>query len=149
MASLRSRGEWQRIFREGASCPQGGLVVHVLLRAERGAPGMASRPQAGPGGPRPEEARGANLRSREPKGPRLGMVVSRRVGKAVERNRLRRRLRAAWQSLAPDLRPEVDCVVVARPQAAREKFQQLSADLSNGLRSLGGFASLSGLPGQL
>jgi ribonuclease P protein component len=48
-------------------------------------------------------------------GPRLGLAVSRQIGGAVERNRLKRRLRDAFGQLADDLPAENDYVLVARP----------------------------------
>jgi len=46
-------------------------------------------------------------------GPRLGIVVSRRYGPAVERNRAKRKIREAFRRSAGEL-PKVDIVV--RPQ---------------------------------
>ena len=46
--------------------------------------------------------------------PRLGLAVPKSVGTAVERNRLKRQLRQAWRSLAEDLTPGRDYVLVAR-----------------------------------
>jgi ribonuclease P protein component len=50
--------------------------------------------------------------------PRLGLSVSRKVGGAVERNRVKRVLREAFARIEPTLREGQDVVVVARPSAA-------------------------------
>lgn len=50
--------------------------------------------------------------------PRLGLAVSRRVGGAVERNRIKRRLREAFQAIADEVPQGRDYVLVVRPGLA-------------------------------
>lgn len=50
--------------------------------------------------------------------PRLGLAVSRHLGGAVERNRLKRRLRAVWDEFCDGLPPGHDFVLIARPGLA-------------------------------
>ena len=50
--------------------------------------------------------------------PRVGLAVSRKVGGAVVRNRMKRRLRAIFDELLPTLPPGRDYVVIVRPGLA-------------------------------
>ena len=50
---------------------------------------------------------------------RCGFVTSKRLGNAVARNRVRRRLREIVRPLLPRIAPGRDLVFVARPAAAR------------------------------
>jgi len=61
--------------------------------------------------------------------PRIGFSVSRRVGGAVVRNRIKRRLRAGMRPLCTVLEPGWDMVVIARQLASQATGPQLSADL--------------------
>jgi ribonuclease P protein component len=57
------------------------------------------------------------------------------VGTVVERNRLKRQIRAAWRELLPSVTP-VDCVVVVRKEAVGIAFDELAGRLERCLRSL-------------
>ena len=59
---------------------------------------------------------------------RFGFAAGKRVGKAVVRNRVKRRLREAVRSLAPA--GGWDVVVIARPAAASMDFASLRAALA-------------------
>jgi ribonuclease P protein component len=72
----------------------------------------------------------------------VGIVVSGKVGKAVVRNRVRRRLRDALGILLADgVRaeachagvPSFDLVVIARPSAAEVGYWELKASLARAL----------------
>ncbi len=70
--------------------------------------------------------------------PRYGLTVSRRVGNAVVRNRVRRRLRAAAEDvLARWASPGNDYVLIGRLETPGREFAALKEDLETGLRRLG------------
>lgn len=68
---------------------------------------------------------------------RCGFVTSRRLGKAVVRNRVRRRLREIVRRQMPNVEPGWDLVVSARPVAATATFLQLSDAVADVLRRAG------------
>ena len=73
-----------------------------------------------------------------PARPRVGFTVSRKVGNATERNRVRRRLREMVRlSGAAALAPGHDYVLIARRPATAAPFERLMADLQGALRRAG------------
>jgi ribonuclease P protein component len=75
---------------------------------------------------------------REPEGPaRIGFTVSRKVGTAVERNRVRRRLREVVRLTPPDrIRPGHDYVLIGRRAALELPFGQLVENFETALRRI-------------
>ena len=72
----------------------------------------------------------------EADGVRLGLAVPRRVGDAVARNHVKRKLREAFAVAGAELEPAHDVVIVARPGVA-EALERESQDwLVEELRSL-------------
>jgi ribonuclease P protein component len=78
--------------------------------------------------------------------PRLGLSVSRKVGGAVERNRVKRVLREQFAPLAGGLPAGVDVVVIARPGAAQYLEERGSAALGARLGELLARASGAAAP---
>ena len=108
---LSRSAEFERVYREGSSHANRHLVLHSFPRND------------------------------DPDGPRLGISVGRKVGGAVERNRMKRLLREAFWSAAGDLPAGHDFVLVARPDAA-ELAERGEAAVEEALRELLGQAGL-------
>ncbi len=67
----------------------------------------------------------------------LGFTITKRVGHATERNRIRRRLRSAVAAVAADAPPVgADVVVIARRPALDAPFDTLVEDLRRALQSV-------------
>lgn len=91
---LRSRRDFQRVYRAGRSWAVPLLALHLL-------------PQ--------------------PSGRRVGFSVSKKVGNAVTRNTVRRRLSEVVRAELPDWKGGVDGILVARAAAAQAPYEQLAA----------------------
>ncbi|HEX6153806.1 MAG TPA: ribonuclease P protein component [Solirubrobacterales bacterium] len=83
---LSRSGEFDRVYRDGSSHATRYLVLYTFPR-----------------------------RDEEREDVRLGVSVNRKVGGAVERNRVKRTLREAFWALTEKLPPRHDFVIVARP----------------------------------
>jgi ribonuclease P protein component len=89
---LSRSAEFERVYRQGRSKSNRFLVLYAFPRGEQ---------QSDDGG----------------EGPRLGLSVSRRVGGAVDRTKVKRLMREAFWAEAERLPEGSDYVVVARPDA--------------------------------
>lgn len=68
---------------------------------------------------------------------RVGFSVSKRVGKAVVRNKVKRRLRESIRHELPRTRRGQDILVVARPAAAFASYHELSQAVQDLLKCRG------------
>lgn len=61
--------------------------------------------------------------------PGLGFTVTKKMGNAPARNRIKRRLRAAAEACAESFLPQHDYVLIGRRDALGQSFERLVADL--------------------
>ena len=109
---LRDSEAFTRTVRSGRRAGGAALVVHLLADGTRTAP------------------------------PRVGLVVSKAVGNAVVRNRVKRRLRHAVREFLADLPAGTELVLRALPPAAGLSSAELRAELTRCLqRARGGTAA--------
>lgn len=64
--------------------------------------------------------------------PRLGLVVTKRLGKAVRRNRIKRLLREFFRRHKRQLPPE-DLIIMAKKGATALDYEQVQTELSQAL----------------
>ncbi len=102
---LRTGDDFRAVTRRGVRSARSHVVVHLALLPEG------------------------------PEAPRVGFVVSKKIGNAVVRNRVTRRMREIIRPLLAQLPPTAAVVVRALPGIDAQAFDQLEADLTGALDS--------------
>ena len=102
---MRRSADFERAVRTGARAGRNTLVVHLVTRTDPGP------------------------------GPAVGFVVSKGVGNAVVRNRVKRRLRALTAERLRELPSDADLVVRALAPSADADYASLGHDLDGAVRS--------------
>ncbi|WP_035984986.1 ribonuclease P protein component [Leptolyngbya sp. KIOST-1] len=104
---LRRSRDFSQVYRQGRKAVSAHLIVRVWA--------FSRRPEDHPG---------------KAAGPCIGIVVSQKVHKrAVVRNRLKRRVRAAVRLLLPQLDPNLWIVINLRPEAVQCEYVEFLREL--------------------
>lgn len=65
---------------------------------------------------------------------RIGLSVSKKIGNAVVRNRIKRYIRQSFLEMKDDVKKSMDYVIIARHQAAKKDFHETKKSLQHVLR---------------
>jgi ribonuclease P protein component len=121
---LRSSQDFVRVRRRGRQVSGSNLILHYA-RQSPGIGGISDKGSAHrPTGPivQPGNERGPT---------RIGFSVSKRVGGAITRNLVKRRLREAARHRLVLLASGWDLIVTARPPSASAQYLELAAELDD------------------
>ncbi|MDF2921096.1 MAG: ribonuclease protein component [Paenibacillaceae bacterium] len=103
---LTRREDFNKVYRHGKSSANHQLVVYVLNR--------------------PQSAEGAGFR--------LGISVSKKVGNAVVRNRMRRMIKEIVRLNADKLLPRKDMILIVRKPAVEMEYAELEKSVLHVLK---------------
>jgi ribonuclease P protein component len=119
---LRESDAFRRTVRSGRRAGSPALVVH-----------LATEPAPQPA-PQDSDEQTPETDPSAPRAPRVGFVVSKAVGNAVVRNRVKRRLRHLAAAHLDELPSGASLVVRAQPAAAALSSAELDAALTRCLQ---------------
>lgn len=68
------------------------------------------------------------------KNPKIGISVSKKVGKAILRNKIKRQLREIIRKLLPSLNQKYNYVFVARENISELKYTEIESNVENALK---------------
>lgn len=113
---LRKHADYQLVYKAGRKQFAKQIAYFYALRPPLGQDGTARRSDT--------------------PGPRIGLTVPKALGKAVDRNRIKRRMREAVRSNLPLLHAPVDVILHPRRSVIDLDFLQLKREVAQVFRSV-------------
>lgn len=133
LGRLKKRSEFLRVAASGRKWVTPGLILQARRRDPQPEGGLAS-PATGAAREGDSNVPAQDQISSE---IRVGFTTSKKVGSAVERNRARRRLRAAAAEILPEGgQPGTDYVLIGRKTTLGRAYADLRGDLAGAVRQL-------------
>lgn len=130
---LKRRSDFLRVAATRCKWAAPGLILQTAAAA-----GMPP-PAGGAGVPKGRAASSGNVDLQ------VGFTCSRKVGNSVERNRAKRRLRAAAAEILPVFaKPGFDYVLIGRRETLHRPYAQLLEDLQTALKRVGALRGQAG-----
>lgn len=99
---LKSKADFGKTYRYGQSRANAYLVLYFFPHGEK---------------------------TRALENPRIGFSVSKKLGNAVVRNKIKRRMRAAIKPYLQRIRPDVDIIFIARKKIKRISFSDVEKNM--------------------
>ncbi len=106
---LKKNADFRKIYKQGRSIADSYLVLYFWPRAKK------------------------HFFSN----PRIGFSVSRRLGSAIQRNKIKRKMRAALRPYLPLIRQDVDLIFIARLKIKGIPFQNVEKSIESLLKKAG------------